>query len=236
MAAWKFIPKSFWSLAWYQYSCCSQLCSNCSKSKVGLWPHLPTKLGHFLSLVTTLLSAFPLYIPLPFRFSWPVLFSSLKAQDLKQNKRKRKMYIFTSSPQKPSLPSFLRMHYRAARRRARGMYWFGSRSPVVLPGLSGELCGWWDGHCWGHLPGAAGSPWAWHREPDTACKHCWTKGAPWESRSKQCDCISRLMQLIPAARVNCLIQCITSVQAVPWAGTVIPWSAAPVCSICHHLP
>lgn len=57
-------------------------------------------------------------------------------------------------------------------------------------------------------------------EPDTTCRHCWTKGAPWESRSKQCDCISRLLQLIPAARVNCLIQCITSVQADPWAGTV----------------
>lgn len=75
MPAWKFIPKSFWSLPWYQYSCCSQLCSNCSNSKVGiLWPHLPTKLGHFLSLVTIILSAFPLHIPLPFKFSWPVPF------------------------------------------------------------------------------------------------------------------------------------------------------------------
>lgn len=57
-------------------------------------------------------------------------------------------------------------------------------------------------------------------EPDTACKHCYTKRAPWESRSKQCDCISRLLQLIPEARVNCLIQCIISVQADPWAGIV----------------
>lgn len=55
-------------------------------------------------------------------------------------------------------------------------------------------------------------------EPDTAYKRCWTKRASWESRSKQCDCISRLMQLIPEARVNCLIQCIISVQADPWAG------------------
>lgn len=57
-------------------------------------------------------------------------------------------------------------------------------------------------------------------EPDSVCKHCWTKRAQCEGRSKQCDCISRLMQLIPEARVNFLIQCIISVQADPWAGTV----------------
>lgn len=64
------------------------------------------------------------------------------------------------------------------------------------------------GHCVAHKHG-------------TACKHAaGQKSAPWESRSKQCDCISRLIQLIPEARVNSLIQCIIPVQAEPQAGIV----------------
>lgn len=123
--------------------------------------------------------------------------------------------MYLPRPQRPSLPRFLRMCYRMARRKITGMYWFDSRSPPVLIGFSGTRSGWGDGHCWDTSPGHHAA-----HEPDTACRHCWTKGAQCESRSKQCDCISRLMQLIPEARVNCLIQCIISVQADPWAGIV----------------
>lgn len=92
----------------------------------------------------------------------------------------------------------------------------------MIPGLLQFSLGFLE-HTLGDGVVTAGGPSPGHHaahEPDTACKCCWTKRAPWENRSKQCDCISRLMQLIPEARVNCLIQCIISVQADPWAGIV----------------
>ena len=74
-----------------------------------------------------------------------------------------------------------------------------------------------DGHgSQAYLRRALHSTWARHRLQ--AC--CWTTKAPWESRSKQCDCISHLLQLIPEARVNSLIQCIIPVQEDPRAGIV----------------
>lgn len=130
------------------------------------------------------------------------------------------MCIFASSPHETLLPSFLGC--------VTG--WLGEESrestgltPGLLqssPSLLQHTLGsheQTDGHCsHGYLPGAPRSTRARH----CLQVRCWTKKAPWESRSKQCDCISRLLQLIPEARVNSLIQCIIPVQADPRAGIV----------------
>lgn len=130
------------------------------------------------------------------------------------------MCVFASSPRETSLLSFLGCV----------MGWLGEESREctgLIPGLLQLSLGFLqhtlgsheqrDGHCSRrYLPRVPRSTWARH----CLQAHCWTKKAPWESRSKQCDCISRLIQLIPEARVNSLIQCIIPVQADPRAGIV----------------
>lgn len=105
-----------------------------------------------------------------------------------------------------------------------GMCWFDPRSLPALSVLSAvhprsrEQT--MDGNC---------SPRYFPRALcDTRAQHrLWTaflakkksaKSTPWANRSKQCDCISNLMQLIPEAKVKSLIQCIIPVQADPQAG------------------
>lgn len=133
------------------------------------------------------------------------------------------MYTFASPPLETSLPGFWGCVTA----------WLGEESwecTGVIPGVLQLSLGFLqhalgsheqrNGRCsWGYLPRAPRGTWAQHR----LRAHSWTrtqKKAPWESRSKQCDCISRLIQLIPEARVNSLIQCIIPVQADPRAGIV----------------
>lgn len=181
---------------------------------------------------TTFLSVPPVPILLSFRFSCPVPFSSWKAPLERFTWEKGKwgllgqlekigVYICII-PSCYISPKLFRVHYRTAGRIITGMYWFDPRSPPAVTRLSAmpsrvqradgrmdtAALGTSPGHCVAHKHG-------------TACKHAaGQKSAPWESRSKQCDCISRLIQLIPEARVNSLIQCIIPVQAEPQAGIV----------------
>lgn len=105
-----------------------------------------------------------------------------------------------------------------------GMYWCDPRCPPVVTGLSATRSGEPQAEGWSLQLGVPPQGAVWHVSTaplasallDTHTK----KKAPWESRSKQCDCISRLIQLIPEARVNSLIQCIIPVQADPRAGIV----------------